>query len=62
MILSTNFGDYEKGEVQKAALGALLGTGIFMSDGMSLGLIEEQSLTEYVTKGRDGSQCGGFQV
>ena len=41
-------------------MGALLGTGIFMSDGMSLRLIEEKVLTKYVIKGRDGSQRGGL--
>ena len=59
-MLSTNFEDYEKGEVQRASMGALLGTGIFMSDGMPLRLIEEKVLTKYVIKGRDGSQRGGL--
>ena len=35
MILSTNFEEYEKGELVRAYGGSLFGTGIFVSDGMS---------------------------
>jgi len=36
MILSTNFEDYEKGDFQRVIGKALFGTGIFVSDGVSL--------------------------
>ena len=35
MVLSTNFEEYEKGDVQRGVMGVLFGTGIFMSDGVS---------------------------
>ena len=36
MILSTDFEDYEKGEVSRDYGEALFGTGIFVSDGVCL--------------------------
>ena len=36
MILSTNFEEYEKGELPRISGESLFGTGIFLSDGMSL--------------------------
>jgi len=36
MILSANFEDYEKGEIQRDTGEALFGTGIFAADGVSL--------------------------
>ena len=36
MILSTNFEEYEKGDIQRDIGESLFGTGIFTSDGVSL--------------------------